>query len=963
MGKIKKIGIIICIMLLVGVIGGAVLVKMLITPERVKATVIPLAEQQLGRSVTLDSIEISLFSGIVLEGFGIKERDSQEYFIHAERALLRYRFWPLLRLQIEVDEITLQQPQITIVRHRDGTFNFSDLLAVVDQAPAPTPPPTPTAEPTAAQAGAAVAAINLSIANLSLKDGQLNFTDNAVDAPRSHKYAINQLQINARALSLREPFPVKLSCNINGAPLAFSGDLDLMQSSMDAEVTLNKLNVAAFSPYFANAIPGTLRSLALSTNLQVKATPSNIISSGKLTMEDISLTLDALPGASIVDTGFKLEYAAEFKPEAATDNNLSISNLALKDGQLHFIDNAIDTPRSHKYVINQLQINARPMSLREPFPVKLSCNINGAPLALNGEFDLKKSAMNGELSLDKLDIAAFSPYFASSIPGKLSSLALSTKLQVKATPTNIISSGKLNLENISIALDALPDAPIADASFKLDYAAEYKLDAAQVHLSKADMDYNGIKVQLSGAVRALDKDPAVELECVTQNLSMATALAALPPALSSSAAESKPSGALSIRASLKGPISDGAAILRSAGLKLHDLQADAAGFRPHLNGQFIFEKERLHSEDLTLKIGGNVAKMDITARNLFGTPIVMTHNMRAERFDLDAILASAAAPAAASGKTPPAKPGKAPSPTAPEELGPFAIPLTLDGNISIGQALYQGLAITDFSMKYRLQDNILDVTSLSGAISGGTFSQSARVDLRKKGLNYSGKTSLKDLQLDPLVAALAPDSANTLFGAMTLDLDFNGRGTLPENLKQNLNAIGKLKVEKARISGIELTKKLAEFLSLAQLRDIRFDSCVAALDMRNGVAQVDGNFSGTNLRALPKGTIGLDESLNLALNARLAPKLAQELDHKGHIAGFLVDAEGWALLPLKVKGTFSDPRISIDEVALQQQVGKKAIDTLQQRLLDKLAPKQEKPQESIPKSTSEAGAEPEPTQQ
>ncbi len=133
--------------------------------------------------------------------------------------------------------------------------------------------------------------------------------------------------------------------------------------------------------------------------------------------------------------------------------------------------------------------------------------------------------------------------------------------------------------------------------------------------------------------------------------------------------------------------------------------------------------------------------------------------------------------------------------------------------------------------------------------------------------------------------------------------------------------------------------------------------------MRNGLAQVDGNFSGTNLRALPKGTIGTDESLNLALNARLAPKLVQELDHKGHIAGFLVDADGWALLPLKVKGTFSDPRISIDEVALQQQVGQKAIDTLQQRLLDKLAPKQEKPQGGTPNSTSETGAEPQPTQQ
>lgn len=802
MGKIKKISAIIGFILIVGIVGGAILVKVLITPERVRATVIPLAEQQLGRSVALDSIDISLFSGIVLEGLRIKEQDSQQDFISAERALLRYRLWPLLRLQIEVDEITLQQPQISIVRHRDGTFNFSDLLAITDQpTTSPVPAPAPTTEPSAAQTGAAVAAINLSIADLSLKDGQLRFIDNAVAAPLSHEYEINQLQINARALALRQPFPVKLSCNINGAPLALSGELDLMQKSVNADLSLNNLDIAAFSPYFATALPGVLRSLALST-----------------------------------------------------------------------------------------------------------------------------------------------------------------KLQLNAAPTHITSSGNLSLENISLTLDALADAPIADAKFKLDYAAQFKPDTAQLHLSKGDMDYNGVKMKLSGAIRALDTDPTVELELVAQNMSMAAALAALPPALTAGVAQSKPSGAVSLHASLNGLLSEGAAVLRRAQLKLDDLQADAAGFRPHLNGQFILEKDRLYSEDLTLKIGDDVAQMEITALNLFAIPIVMTHTLRAEHFDLDAILAAAATPAVATAKATQPQQEKSPRAAVPEELGPFAIPLTLDGSINVGTALYQGIPVTDLSMLYRLQDNVLDISSLSGVISEGTFSQSARVDLRQKGLSYTGKTSLKGVQLDPLVTALDPTSAQTLFGALTLDLNFNGRGTLPDKLKQNLNSTGNMEVTKARISGTQLTQKLAEFLSLAQLRDLRFDLCTAAFDLRKGKAQVEGNFSGTNLRALPKGAIGLDESLNLALNARLSPKLAQELDRKGSIAGYLTDADGWALLPLKVKGTFSAPRISLDEAALQQQVTQEAVDNLKQRLLDKIAPVQ-KPAEGSTTEQNDQPAQNDPTRQ
>ncbi|MDY0191367.1 MAG: AsmA family protein [Desulfuromonas sp.] len=802
MGKMKKISAIIGVILIVGIVGGAILVKVLITPERVRATVIPLVEQQLGRSVTLDSIDISLFSDIVLEGLRIKEQGSQEDFITTQRALLRYRFWPLLRMQIEVDEMALQQPQITIVRHRDGTFNFSDLLALADQSSATAVAvPAPTTQPSAAQAGAAVAAINLSIADLSLKDGQLRFIDNAVAAPLSHEYVINQLQVNARDLALRQPFPVNLSCTINGAPLILSGELDLIGQAINADLTLNKLDIAAFSPYFATALPGRLRSLALSI-----------------------------------------------------------------------------------------------------------------------------------------------------------------ELQVNAAPTTITSSGNMTVENLFLTLNALHDAPIADAKFTFDYAAQFNPKSSQLNLTKGDMDYNGIKVKLSGAILALATEPSVDLELTAQSISMVAALAALPPTLSADVAASKPSGAVSLHAYLKGPLSAGAAVLQRAELKLDDLQADAAGLRPRLDGQFILEKERLYSEDLTLKIGEDVAQMEITARNLYAIPIVMTHKMRAEHFDLQAILASAATPAVATAQTAQPQQGKSPNVAVSAELDPIAIPLTVDGSISVAEALYQGLAITDLRMLYRLQDNVLDISSLSGAVSEGTFSQSARVDLRQQGLSYSGKTSLKEIKLDPVVTALDPASAHTLFGALTLDLNFNGRGTLPENLKQNIVATGNLQVTNARISSTQLTQKLALFTSLAQLRDLRFDLCTAAIDLRNGKAQVEGNFSGTNLRALPKGTIGLDESLNLALNARLSPKLAQELDSKGSIAGYLTDADGWALLPLKVKGTFTEPRISLDQAALKQQVSQESVDKLKQRLLDKLAPAQEPTQGSTTEQNSQSEQE-DPTRQ
>jgi hypothetical protein len=97
MRKIGKIVAILAVILVVIVAGGAILAKVLITPERIQATIVPMAQEQLGREVSLEGIEFSIFSGIVLEGVQVKEENGEDDFIRADRALLRYRLWPLLK--------------------------------------------------------------------------------------------------------------------------------------------------------------------------------------------------------------------------------------------------------------------------------------------------------------------------------------------------------------------------------------------------------------------------------------------------------------------------------------------------------------------------------------------------------------------------------------------------------------------------------------------------------------------------------------------------------------------------------------------------------------------------------------------------------------------------------------------------------------------------------------------------
>jgi len=789
MRKLGKIGAILAIVMLLLVVGAAILAKILITPERIRATVVPLAQEHLGREVSLENIEFSIFSGIVLEGVEVKEANGAETFVSAERALLRYRLWPLLKLRLEVDEIALIAPRVRIVRHADSRFNFSDLM----QTPSgtDTPEPAPEQENTAARAGGAAAAITLHIANLILEDGTLEIVDHAVNPENPQEHMLSNFNLKARDIALRQAFPLEMTCSINNAALKVTGLVDLLQQRVEAEATLKGLDVEVFTPYFGAAVPGELKSLLLSAQLKLEADPETITSNGKITLDDIALHLDALP-----------------------------------------------------------------------------------------------------------------------------------------------------------------DAPIDAATLTLNYTATYQPGAAALNLGTFNLDYNGIQAELRGDIRALDATPRLNLDLNIPATEVPALIGALSPQLAASAQELNPKGTIRIAAHLEGESSAGAALLKRAELSLNGVEADIEGMRPRLDGVFILTDTRLQSEDLTLKVGPNVAHMDVASPDLFATPLQLRHNMRAVRFDLDALLASAAAPAAAADQS-----SSAPEEAPEKELGPFDVPLDLTGRVEVAEALYQGLSITDFALEYHLRDNVLDIENLSGALAQGTFSQQAQVDLRRRGLSYTGKTHVEGVEVDPVISALAPEHEHTLFGALNLDLEFSGAGTLKETLKQKLTARGSLNVQQARIKSTRLTEELAGFLSLAQLRDIRFDSVTADVSVSDAIARIESNFSGTNVRARPRGSLGLDGDLDLALNARLSPHLTEELDRKGHVAAYLTDAEGWALLPLKVKGTYAQPRISLDQSALRQQTTQKAVEDLKQRLLDKIAPKQDSTQEEGSESNTQPAQE------
>lgn len=198
---IKVIGIL-AVILVVIVVGLLIAAKILITPERVRQVVIPLAEKQLDRPVSIGDIEVRLFSGIVLSDFRIGGKDDQEDFVSAQSLVLRYQLWPLIRRAVIVDEVRLMAPNIRIERYENGAFNFSDLLDKdrSDEDVARTPAES-TAESNEAGGGMP---IDLLVNEINISGGRLVFIDHMVD----REYLLSELMVSAADLSRISRFPL-----------------------------------------------------------------------------------------------------------------------------------------------------------------------------------------------------------------------------------------------------------------------------------------------------------------------------------------------------------------------------------------------------------------------------------------------------------------------------------------------------------------------------------------------------------------------------------------------------------------------------------------------------------------------------------------------------------------------------------------------------------------------------------
>ncbi|MFL9963568.1 DUF748 domain-containing protein [Paraburkholderia sediminicola] len=196
-------------------------------------------------------------------------------------------------------------------RLKDGSINLASLAGPHEAAQ------QRTAIHAAKKAHAEGPAWHYTIGELTLKDATANFTDNTT--PQPVKLSITPLQLKVQQISddLSRPLPVDLQATLNKkGTLGMKGDVTATPLKLAVKVNANRLDAAAFEPYFGSKLNAVIASALLNANGDLAVTQAKALKAsyhGDMALVDVRMldkaTSDPFAGwGSLALSNLKADY-------------------------------------------------------------------------------------------------------------------------------------------------------------------------------------------------------------------------------------------------------------------------------------------------------------------------------------------------------------------------------------------------------------------------------------------------------------------------------------------------------------------------------------------------------------------------------------------------------------------------------------------------------------------------------
>jgi len=248
--------------------------------ERNKDALIARVELALGRKLSVGSIHVSLWSGISLSLKDVVVSDDPDFssasFLRAGALDVSVKLLPLLTRDLQIERITLHEPEIAIIRDEEGVYNFSTIGNPERRAARRKNAPEPASE----QEMRGVRPLMLSL--IDITGGKLLYIDrkeqtnlllSAIDFSSEEEVSKGSFAVRFSAALLTERPNLKFEARVG--PLA--DGLAFVDIPLDALITIDGLDgdkLSAAAPRLRSHLPGGLDFSGVLTlkNLRIKGT-------------------------------------------------------------------------------------------------------------------------------------------------------------------------------------------------------------------------------------------------------------------------------------------------------------------------------------------------------------------------------------------------------------------------------------------------------------------------------------------------------------------------------------------------------------------------------------------------------------------------------------------------------------------------------------------------------------------
>lgn len=494
----KKPIIIILIILIILSASGLTYLNNVVLPKRVKGLIVKAIEDQTQKKVTLGSLRINIFKGLVLKDLNIYDKDAA--IIKVKEASCVFWVWGLIQKKVIIPSINFHSAQIFLEKRKDSTFNLADLFPSRQKAG----PKQPVLDQSAAVIGGTkpAAGFNIEIYRINILNSMINFRDNSLSLPFNQD--LNNVNINIY-LSLPASLKFKASAQIPGnskSNIALAGEFKMPKEELSANISINNLSPDKFAAYYQSLGIGIksglidamlsleLKNDAMNLNCQFKSSGLNFVK------DKTSFNLNSQINANIkyVLNGKILQYSGR-----AIFTDSAISGLDLVESVNGL--NAVVNFDNNGLASDNIQANIWDL----PMKAKLKLNNFNNPVLnvdLSSSLDLAKAQA---LLKSKLNFI---------LPATLSGDAfLLLNISTNKLNKGIFDlSGYLDIINAMLKLDKIND-PIQEVKGRLDFTFD------QLQAKEINFKYQGVPYKLSVLVNNF-KSPVVGLELNSEDLAL-----------------------------------------------------------------------------------------------------------------------------------------------------------------------------------------------------------------------------------------------------------------------------------------------------------------------------------------------------------------------------------------------------------------------------------------------------------